>query len=126
MPPPPPGGYVPPQAAYGYPGASRPTDGMAIASLILGIVAFPGLCCYGIAGIVFGVTALILGRVSLRKIRASSGAIGGSGLAQAGWICGLVATILGVIIGGFYLIFIILGVSGAFNNIPFLTPTPSG
>src|SRR5579859_2618464 len=119
----------PPPPAPGYPGygaVSPPTDGMAIASLILGIVAFPGICCYGVLGVAFGATALILGRISVRKIRASNGMIGGYGLAQAGWICGLVAAILGAIYGIFNIALIILGVSGAFNNLPFITPTPSG
>lgn len=105
---------------------SPPTDGMAIAALILGIVAFPGICCYGILGVAFGVTAVILGRISVRKIRAANGMIGGFGLAQAGWICGLVAAVLGALYGIFYLVIIVLGVSGAFNNLPFITPTPSG
>ena len=104
---------------------SPPTDGMAIAALILGIVAFPGICCYGILGIAFGVTALILGRISVRKIRAANGMIGGFGLAQAGWICGLVAAILGGIYAIFYVVLFIIGASGALNNLPFFTPTPS-
>jgi len=99
---------------------------MAIAALILGIVAFPGICCYGIVGVAFGVTALILGRISVRKIRAANGMLGGFGLAQAGWICGLVAAILGGLYGIFYVGLIVLGLSGALNNLPFVTPTPSG
>lgn len=99
---------------------------MAIASLVLGIVAFPSSCCYGVPGIAFGVTAVILGRISLRKIRAANGMIGGQGLAQAGWICGLVAAILAVVGWGIYLLFIVLALTGTFNNIPFISPTPSG
>jgi hypothetical protein len=98
---------------------------MAIAALVLGIVAFPSICCYGVPAIAFGITAVILGRVSLRKIRASNGMIGGQGLAQAGWICGLVAAILAVVGWGIYLLFIVLALSGNFN-IPFVSPTPSG
>jgi hypothetical protein len=99
---------------------------MAIASLVLGIVAFPSICCYGVPGVAFGVTALILGRVSLRKIRAANGMIGGHGLAQAGWICGLVAAVLGALYGLFYLIFFVFAIAGGFNNFPFFSPSPSG
>jgi len=74
---------------------------MAITSLVLGILAFPGICCYGVPGLGLGIAALALGRVALRRIRASNGALGGTGLAQAGWICGLVAAILSAI----YLVF---------------------
>jgi hypothetical protein len=100
---------------------------MAIASLILGIVAFPGICCYGIVGVAFGVTAIILGRLSLGKIRAANGMIGGHGLAQAGWICGLVAAVIGGLYAIFSIVFLVLGISGAFNGpFPFFSPSPSG
>jgi hypothetical protein len=100
---------------------------MAITSLVLGIVAVPGICCYGIGGIAFGVTALILGRISIRKIRAANGALGGFGLAQAGWIVGLIAAVIGLLYGLFQLALILLAVTGTLNNIPsFFTPTPSG
>ena len=97
---------------------------MAIAALILGIVSIPGICCYGVVGIAAGVTAIILGRISLGKIRASGGMIGGRGLAQAGWITGLV----GAILGGLYLIvsvvFLVFGITNGFGTFPL--PTPSG
>jgi len=97
---------------------------MAIASLVLGIVAFPSICCYGIPGVAFGVTALILGRVSLRKIRAANGMIGGHGLAQAGWICGLVAAVLGGLYALFILGTILFAVfSGGSGVFPFVTPS---
>jgi hypothetical protein len=67
---------------------------MAITSLVLGIAAFPGICCYGVPGLALGITAIVLGRIALGRIRNSYGAVGGYGLAQAGWICGLVASIL--------------------------------
>ena len=99
---------------------------MAITSLVLGILAIPGICCYGILGVALGVTAVVLGRVSLRKIRAANGMIGGHGLAQAGWICGLVGAILGAIYGIVNVVFLILGFSGVFNGFPFASPTPTG
>jgi hypothetical protein len=94
---------------------------MAITSLVLGIAAFPGICCYGVPAIGLGVAALILGRMALRKIRASGGALRGEGLATGGWICGVVAGSLGLL----YLLFIagtfIFAItSGSFNP----TPTP--
>jgi prepilin-type processing-associated H-X9-DG protein len=55
------------------------TSGLAIASLVLGILGF--LSC-GITAIL----GLILGIVSMRRIRKSNGTIGGGGLALAGTI----------------------------------------
>jgi hypothetical protein len=125
MPPPPqypPPGLPPlpgvPPPGYGYP-QQRPTEGMAITSLVLGIVAFPGICCYGVPGLALGVTAVILGRIALGRIRNSNGALGGYGLAQAGWICGLAASLL----AGLYFVFYV--VMGAFTIFSLLQSTPS-
>ena len=93
---------------------------MAIASLVLGIAAFPGVCCYGLPAVALGVTALILGRVALGRIRMSNGMKGGAGLAQAGWICGLVAAVL----GGLYLLFIV-GLVGLSLSGVLPSPSPS-
>ncbi len=97
---------------------------MAIAALILGIVSIPGVCCYGVVGVAAGVVAVILGRMSLRKIKESGGMIGGRGLAQAGWICGLVGAILGALYGIFTILLFVFGFTNGFGAFPL--PTPSG
>jgi hypothetical protein len=118
-----PPGYPQPMPGYGYV-AGPQTDGMAIAALILGIVSIPGVCCYGIVGVAAGVTGLILGRISLGRIKASGGMLGGRGLAQAGWICGLVGAVLGVLVGIAFIASIIFSATNGFGTITF--PTPSG
>lgn len=118
-----PPGYPQPAPGYGYAPASPPTDGMAIAALVLGIVSIPGICCYGIVGLAAGITAIILGRMSLRKITAAGGMLGGRGLAQAGWICGLVGAALGAIYGLFVIATIIFGIAGSLGSFTF--PSPS-
>jgi Domain of unknown function (DUF4190) len=83
--PPPPGGYTPMGAGY----ASARTDGLAIGSLITGIlslVCFWPLCL----GILLGPAAGIMGFISRQRIAASGGTIGGGGLALAGLILGVV------------------------------------
>jgi hypothetical protein len=97
---------------------------MAITALVLGILAFPGICCWGIPAVILGVVAIILGRMALGRIRAAGGAIGGRGLAQAGWICGLVAAILGAIYGIVQLAIFAFSIYGAFSSGPYFTPTP--
>jgi hypothetical protein len=77
-------GYGSPYAHPGHP-AQPPTDGMAIASLVVSCVSVLGLCASGIGGL-FGLVGAILGHVSRRRIR-NTGA-GGSGLALAGIIVG--------------------------------------
>jgi len=127
MPPPPqypPPGFPPlpgaPPPGYGYP-HQRPTDGMAITSLVLGILAFPGICCYGIVGLALGITAVILGRIALGRIRNSNGILGGHGVAQAGWICGLVAACLAAL---YFFFSLVLGAFTVFSFLTTASPSP--
>jgi uncharacterized protein DUF4190 len=86
-------GYADP---YGY-APPRPTDGLAIASMVVSCIAVPAaLCLYGFAGLI-GIVGAILGHVSRRRIR-TTGA-GGGGMALAGVIVGWIAAGLGLLIG---------------------------
>ncbi len=60
------------------------TDGMAVTSLVLGII---GICCCFLTGIV----ALILGLKSRKRIRESNGMLTGDGVALAGVITGCIS-----------------------------------
>ena len=76
--PPPPG--VPPSAAWQpAPQAYQRTNGMAVASLVLGV-----LFCFVITGIL----AVIFGNVALNRIDASGGTEKGRGLAISGIVLG--------------------------------------
>ena len=96
---------------------------MAITSLVFGIAAFPAICCYGVPAVALGVTALILGRMALRRIAASGGAVGGHGLAQAGWITGLVGGSLGLLYALFTVGVVIVAFFAAANGIGIPSPT---
>lgn len=88
----PPLGWGPPGAAPG-PWVGPPRrDGQAIGSLVTGIVS---LACPGVIGIFLGITAIALGAVGLRRIKASEGALDGRGMALAGLILGSIGTVLG-------------------------------
>jgi hypothetical protein len=56
-------------------------------ALILGILGV--ICCQ-----ILGPVAFFIGNSSLNRIKASNGALGGAGLAQAGRILGIVGTVL--------------------------------
>jgi len=83
------------QPAYPY-APARPTEGLAIASLVVSCAAVLGLCAWGLGGLL-GVVGAILGHTARRKIR-QTGA-NGAGLAMAGiivgWICAGIA-VLGI------------------------------
>ena len=116
--PPPPGGPV-----YVY--VPQQTDGQATAALVVGILSLFGIFCYGVPALVLGPIAIFLGLNARNRIRAAGGTVGGSGFAMAGWIMGVVATVLGAA----YLFFFIAFFGFTFWMIathPFPTPTPSG
>lgn len=71
-----------------------PTNGLAIASLVLGILSIPAGCCYG-AGIIFAIIGLILGFVSKKPDTSFNG------MAIAGIICSIIGILVGI---GFWVI----------------------
>jgi hypothetical protein len=98
--------YQPPIQGYGYPPAPpspyatpsypappylppRPTEGLAIASLVVSCAGILGLCLWSIGGLL-GVIGAILGHVARRRIRATGA--GGAGLALGGIIVGWIVT----------------------------------
>lgn len=88
----------PPQSTLNY-GAAPPDQnlpkGMAIASLILGIISVVTVCIPYVA-LVLGVVAIILGAIARSK--ANAGTAGGKGMATVGLILGIVGIILVVIV----------------------------
>jgi hypothetical protein len=89
---PPPNPYAPPPPpgyGYGYaPGyAPARTNGLAVASLVLGILGW-ALCGIG------SILAIVLGVVGRNQIRASGGQEAGDGMAKAGIILGCVGLVL--------------------------------
>lgn len=69
-------------------GQSPPTAGMAIVSLVCGILSVTILPCFA------AIAAVICGHVAMSRIKKSGGAIGGGGLALAGLILGYVSFVL--------------------------------
>ncbi|MBQ9869763.1 MAG: zinc-ribbon domain-containing protein [Ruminococcus sp.] len=69
----------------------KQTSGLAVASLILGILALV-LACFGVVGIICGILAVIMGGVALASKK------GGKGMAIAGLVCGLIAIVPAIIV----------------------------
>ena len=88
-PPPPPPQYGAPQPPYG--GQPAPNHPRATLVLILGILSIP--CC----GLFTGIPAIILGRTALQEIDSNPGQYGGRGQVNAGYICGIIGTVLSVV-----------------------------
>lgn len=98
--PPPGGGYGAPPPPGGY--APSGTNTKSVWALVLGIVGL--LCC----AFFTGVPAIILGRSAQREIDTSGGIQGGRGMATAGFVLGIIASVWGVV-------WIILVASGVVN-----------
>jgi hypothetical protein len=82
-------GYPP----YAYP-PSEPTNGLAVASMVVSIVGALGLCFYGLGGYL-GILGAILGHVATRQIRQQGGQ--GGSMAKAGIIIGWITTGIAVL-----------------------------
>jgi hypothetical protein len=95
-----PGTPVPTSAAVTQLPALR-TDGMAIAALVVGLIAPMAAMFDGVPGVIMGSVAVFLGLRSRRRIKRSGGMLQGGGMALAGWIVGLGAIVLGVVIAVF-------------------------
>lgn len=97
-PPPAPPAYGQQPGGYGYQSTPK-TNGLAIASLVLGIAQI-FLCIIG------GILALVFGYISRRQIDESGGTQGGRGMAIAGIILGWIGIGLGIA----YIVVIIIAV----------------
>ena len=118
------GTELPPgQPVYVY--VQRPNDNMAIAAMVVAILALFGTFCYGIPALIMGPIAIYLGLAARRRIRASGGVLGGEGFAMAGWIVGLVATILGALYLMLMVAFFGFAIWMAVTHPASPTPTPS-
>ena len=98
----PPPGYQPVPGAYG--GGAQQNQ-KALWSMILGIVGL--VCC----GLFAAIPAIILGHMGKKEIDATGGAQSGRGMAQAGFIMGIIGTVLSVLIAIGYIVLIVAGVS---------------
>lgn len=93
--------------------AARRTDGLAIASLVIGILS---VACFFICfGIVLGPIAAIMGFISRQRVATSGGMLGGGTMAIIGLVLGVIGFVISVI--WFFLL-----ASGTFSN---ATPSPS-
>ena len=100
LPPPPgqPAGFAPPPAQPYNPsigGTAQQQNGMAIASLICGILTLVlGFCC-GFVGLLPGIAALVTGYLGLKKADELGGS--GKGMAIAGMVLGGIGLVISLI-----------------------------
>jgi len=82
-------------------GGAPKTSGLAIASLVCGIVS-SFLCCYGMPT---SIAAIVMGVAAKKNIAASRGSVTGGGMATAGIILGVVWLVLSLL----FIVLIVVG-----------------
>jgi hypothetical protein len=75
------------------PGGQPKTSGLAIASLVCGILGIFPCCSIGVLGIL----GIVFGVIARKNIEQSNGTQQGAGLARAGLICGVVGLVITVV-----------------------------
>jgi hypothetical protein len=107
------------QAPYSSPPENRPTNTMAIVSLVAGIL---GLSFIPLIG---SIVAVITGPMAKKEIQQSMGSMDGEGLAKAGMIIGWIGIALGVMgccgmIIAFVIPMILVATQNSGSFLPFL------
>jgi len=82
----PPQGYGPP--------AQPPNNTLGLISLITGIASIPLVCCWPL-GLAAGIAGVVLGH--LGKQKAAQGLANNLGQAKAGFICGIIGSVLAIL-----------------------------
>ena len=100
-------GYVPQRPGYGPPPAGQATNGLSVASMVLGIV-----WVFGVGSIL----AVIFGFVARKQIKDSGGRQSGSGMALAGIILGFVG-VASLILWIFLVIAVTTSLSNCFDHV---------
>lgn len=95
-----------------------------MAALVLGVLGL--VACGPFAS----VPAIVLGRLAVRAIDASQGRLGGRGIATAGFVLGLIATVVWtlvivLVIGLFAFSALVVGHVGQVGQVGSCTPSPS-
>ena len=67
----------------------EPSKGLAVGSLVVGILSIPGSCCCSVLSIPLAIAAIVMGVIAMSKAKASPMTHGGNGMAIAGISCGV-------------------------------------
>ncbi|HEY1121519.1 MAG TPA: GYF domain-containing protein [Haloferula sp.] len=98
-------------AAAPVPGQLMPgqkqSQGLAIGSMVCGILAFIACCAWYFAG-PLGLVAVILGHIAMSKIKANPVANGGKGMARTGLILGYIGLVVSILLAAFTIWFMTL------------------
>lgn len=94
---PPPTGAPPtePMSYQSPPPGAQPSQGLAIGSLVCGILSIGTFCVWWLS-VPLGIVAVVLGVMARGKI--ARGEASGAGLAKAGMICGIIGAVISILL----------------------------
>ena len=78
------------------PGYGPQSNGLAIGSLVCGILALPTTCCCSLASLPLAIAACVMGGLAMQKAKTMPAVYGGKGMAIGGLVCGLVALLASI------------------------------
>ena len=85
---------------------SQPASGMAITSMVLGIISIPACFCYGIPSVILSILSIIFYVSAKKQVEAGKADRNSMGMAKAGLICGIVGLVLGLGYISFFIVII--------------------
>lgn len=88
-----------------------PNSGKAVAALVLGIVSILGCTAYGLPSLVCGPLAIYFAQAAKKDMREGAVNPSGRGMATAGFVCGLIGTILAGVGLLAFIAFFVIGLS---------------
>ena len=89
-------------------GGAQGVSGLAIASMVCGIVSIPGVCLYGL-GFAIGIVAVVLGEIANNRVKRGEASPSSKGYATAGRVCGWISIAAGLALIGVLAYVIIAG-----------------
>ena len=91
---------------------AAPADNRAVVALVIGIFGLVLGMPFGIPGLICGPIAYFMGKSAATRIDASSGTLGGRGLALTAWVFGIVATAVGALVTLAWIVVFLFAISG--------------
>jgi hypothetical protein len=84
-----------------YQGGQPPSQGLAVASLVCGILALVSCCIVGFFNLPLVIAAIVTGHLAVSRINANPTAYSGKGMARGGLITGYLGLLGAIVVGVF-------------------------
>lgn len=94
-------------------GGGQKTNGLAVTSMVMGILSIPACFCYGIFSIIFAVLGLVFAHIAGKQMAEGGFADSSRSMNLAGKICSWIGLVLGVLYIVLLVVFFAIGMANA-------------